>query len=104
MVYCAHFEPIGDYRHESERPIAWVLRLYEGCDAEQQFKEKRDYALSITLHRTCLNIAEAKGLTATINREMFCAIMRSIPSIGIEIVEVRHKHRLNVYETKDFIR
>ena len=106
MEYSVHFEPETDYRHPDERPIAWVVRVYEGNDAERQYAALMPYACSFTLHRSCLNIAEAKGLSdpKVFTLQIFRAIMRALPRIGIDIMEVKHKHRRNFYETKNFIK
>jgi len=100
-VYSVHFEPVTDYRHENERPIAWIVRLYKAQDAAEAFRHHMPYVNSCTLHRKCLNICEAKGLVGTPNRQQFTALMRALPSIGIEILEINRHGRIHIYETRE---
>ena len=100
-MYSAHFEPVTDYRHEKERPIAWVVRMYKAADALEAFRHHMPYVNSCTLHRKCLNIAEAKGLVGTPDLAQFRTLMRALPSIGIDILEINRHGRIHIYETRE---
>lgn len=101
-MYCFHFEPLTDYRHENERPIAWVVRCYKGSNARGQYAANEPYIAQITLVRSCLNIAEAKGLNQTITASMFKQFLTHLPKYGIEILEVKRHGKMHIYEIKDW--
>ena len=102
-MYSVHLEPVTDYRHPQEKPIAWVARCYKAEDALEAYRHKMEYVNSVTLHRKCLNICEAKGLVGTPNRQQFTALMRALPSIGVEILEIERHGKIHIYESKDFL-
>jgi hypothetical protein len=101
-MHSMHFEPVEDYRHEGERPIAWLARCYKAENAEEAYRHKMDYENAVMLHRKCLNIAEAKGLVGTPDLAQFKTLMRALPQIGIEILEINRHGKIHIYETKDF--
>jgi len=102
-MYSVHLEPVTDYRHPQEKPIAWVARCYEAKDALEAYRKRMPYVNSGTLHRKCLNICEAKGLVGTPNRQQFTALMRALPSIGVDILEIERHGKIHIYESKDFL-
>lgn len=102
-MYCFHFEPIVDYRHKNERPIAWVVRAYEGDDALAKFKANEPYTAQITLVRKCLNIAEAKGLTQTINKRMFQEFLKQLYRIDVDVLEIKRHGKMHIYEVSQWV-
>ena len=101
-MHSVHFEPVEDYRHKNERPIAWVVRMYQADDPIEAYLNKMPYVNSGSLHRKCLNIAEAKGLVKTPTRDQFVTLMKALPQIGIEILEIERHGKIHIYEVRDF--
>ncbi len=77
-------------------------RCITAADPMEAYRHKMQYANSVTLHRKCLNIAEAKGLVGTPDKQQFVSLLKALPQIGIEILEIKRHGKIHIYETKDF--